>query len=185
MSRRKKNPLRELTETEREWLGRISRSQSEPASHVIRAKQILAVANGDDYTEAAKKSGRQLGDTVSRLIDRFNQEGLKAIEPKHGGGSPVQYGTTERERILREFRRKPEPETDGTVKWSLKTLCAALRKAADGLPKVSEDTIRTVLLENGYTWQGSRTWCETGQATRKRKGGTVTVTDPDTGAKKT
>ena len=50
MSRRKKDPLRTLTEEERSWLERISRSQVEPASHVARAKQILAVADGDNYS---------------------------------------------------------------------------------------------------------------------------------------
>jgi len=185
MTGQKKDPLRGLTEEERTWLERISRAQSEPASHVIRAKQILAVADGHTYTEAATLSGRKNGDAVSKLVSRFNQEGLKALEPGHGGGPLVQYGVAERERILREFRRVPDPATDGTATWSLKTLCQALRKAADGLPKVSEDTIRTVLLDNGYSWQKSRSWCETGKVVRKRKRGKVTVHDPDTGATKT
>jgi transposase len=184
MTRRKKDPLRELTKEEREWLEQISRSQSEPAIHVARAKQILAVAEGSEYTEAAQKSGYKSGDTVSQLVSRFNQEGLNAIEPRHGGGPPVQYGVEERERILKEVRRKPLPEVDGTATWSLSILCQTLRKAPDGLPGVSEDTIRKVLLEAGYSWQKTRSWCETGQVVRKRKQGKVTVTDPDTMAKK-
>jgi len=59
MTGRKKDPLRALTEEERRWLGRISRSQSEPAGHVIRAKEILAVADGHSYTEAAQLAGRK------------------------------------------------------------------------------------------------------------------------------
>ena len=35
MTGRKKDPLRKITEEEREWLERIGRSQSEPASHVV------------------------------------------------------------------------------------------------------------------------------------------------------
>ena len=110
---------------------------------------------------------------------------MHAIQPRHGGGPENKYGSPERERILQEVRRTPDPETDGTANWSLKTLCQALRKAPDGLPEVSEDTIRTVLLEAGYSWQATRSWCETGQVTRKRKAGTVTVVDPDMSAKKT
>lgn len=185
MSIRQKDPLRELTEEERSWLERISRSQAEPASHVARAKQILAVAEGYPYTEAARKSGRKSGDAVSHLVSRFNQDGMNAILPRHGGGPPVQYGVAERERILREARRKPTPEADGTASWSLSLLCQALRKAPDGLPDVSEDTIRTTLLEAGFSWQHTRSWCETGQAVRKRQRGKVIVTDPDTTAKKT
>jgi transposase len=185
MSRRKKEPLRTLTDAERAWLERISRSQHAPASHVARAKQLLNVAHGSSYQEAAFLSGRKSGDAVSSLVKRFNREGLHAIPPRHGGGPAAKYGPAARERILQEVRRQPNPETDGTATWSLKTLCQALRKAPDGLPAVSEDTIRTVLLEAGCSWQETRSWCETGTVTRKRQRGQVTVTDPDATAKKT
>jgi transposase len=185
MTRRIKEPLRTLTDEERIWLERISRSRSEPAIHVARAIQIFRVAEGASYTEAARLSGRKSGDAVSNLVKRFNQEGLNAIQPRHGGGPAVKYGAAARERILREARRKPDPQTDGTATWSLKTLCQALRKAPDGLPEVSEDTIRTVLREARFSWQETRSWCETGKVIRKRKRGKVTVIDPDATAKKT
>lgn len=185
MTRQKRDELRELSIEEREWLERISRSQSEPASHVVRAKQLLAVADGHTYTEAARIAGIKSGDTTSSLIGRFNKVGMNALQSGHGGGPKIQYGPNEHERILKEFRRKPIPEIDGTATWSLKTLCTALRKGPDGLAEVSEDTIRTVLLEHGYRWQQSRTWCETGTAVRKRKRGKVIVTDADTTPKKT
>jgi len=185
MTRRKKEPLRELTEAEKSQLKQLSRSESEPASHVIRAKQILAVAEDRDYTEAARLSGRKSGDAVAKLVKRFNQEGLKALSWRHGNGPAVKYGVVQRERILQEVRRKPEPESDGTATWSLKTLQRALRQAVDGLPELSEDTIRTVLLEAGFSWQQNRSWCQTGQVLRKRKSGQVTVVDPESTAKKT
>ena len=102
------------------------------AIHVIRAKQILAVAKGHSYTDAAILSNRKNGDEVSRLVSRFNQEGQKAIEPRHGGGAVVQYGVAERGRIMQEFRRTPKPAKDGTATWLLKTLCVALQKAPYG-----------------------------------------------------
>jgi len=82
----RKDPLRELSEEERSWLGRISRSQSEPAAHVIRAKEILLVAQGHTYSSAARLAGRKSGDAVCHLVKRFNQEGLNAIQPGHGVG---------------------------------------------------------------------------------------------------
>ena len=185
MTRRKKDPLRELSQEERDVLVRISRSASEPASHVARAREILAVAAGKSYTAAAQLGGHKVGDSVSQLVSEFNRRGLQALQWKHGGGPPVKYGGAERERILAEVRRRPDPERDGTATWSLQTLCRALRKAPDGLPTVSEDTIRTVLVEAGFSWQQSRTWCETGQVVRKRQRGRVTVIDPQTEAKKT
>lgn len=64
------------------------------------------------------------------------RDGLAAVEPRHGGGQPT-YGPEERERILAEVRRPPEREQDGTATWSLVTLQRALRRAPDGLPRVS------------------------------------------------
>jgi hypothetical protein len=55
MTRRQTNPLRALTDDERDWLLRVARSQAEPAAHVARAKALLAVADGESYTDAAKK----------------------------------------------------------------------------------------------------------------------------------
>jgi len=185
MTRRQKDPLRELTEEERKLLVRISRSHAEPASHVARAKALLAVADGQSYTEAARAAGRRSGDAVSRLVSRFNQEGLAAIEPRHGGGRRPTYTATERDRILKEARRAAEREVDGTATWSLSMLRRSLRQAPDGMPGVSTYTIWKVLREAGFSWQRSRSWCETGRAKRKRKSGEVVeVTDPDAEAKK-
>jgi transposase len=185
MTRRQNDPLRPLTEEERELLVRISRSHAQPASYVARAKALLAVAEGNSYTEAAKSAGRRSGDAVSKLVWRFNREGLAAIEPGHGGGPTPIYTAKERERILEEARRKPDREKDGTATWSLSTLRRTLRRAPDGLPAVSTYTIRKVLKEADFEWQRTRGWCETGRVKRKRKNGEVVeVVDPDAEAKK-
>lgn len=185
MSRRKKDPLRPLTERERDVLEQLSRAQSEPASHVARAKALLAVADGQSYTAAARVAGRRSGDAVSQLVSRFNREGLAAIERRHGGGPPIIYGVEERKRILAEFERPPDRKKDGTATWSLSTLQRTLREGPDGMPDVSIYTIWCVLRAAGWTWQQDRTWCKTGTVTRKRKGVAVQVTDPEAEAKKT
>jgi transposase len=182
MSRRPKDPLRPLTEPERTQLEQLSRCQAAPASHVARAKALLAVAEGNGYTDAARAAGRKSGDAVAHLVARFNKEGLSAILPGHGGGPAPQYTAKERERILSEARRTPDREQDGTATWSLTTLQRALRK--EDLPTVSRHTIWCVLHEAGLSWQKNRTWCDTGTVQRRRKSGVVSVTDPDAEAKK-
>lgn len=186
MSRRPKNPLRPLLEEERQQLMRLSRGQALAASPVARAKAVLAVADGSNYTDAARAAGRQSGDAVAALVARFNGEGLAAVVPRHGGGHPRNYSPVERERILAEARRSPDREQDGTAVWSLLTLQRAMRR--NGLPHVSTYTIWRVLVDAGLSWQKHRSWCNTGTAQRRRKraGRTVvvTVTDPDAEAKK-
>lgn len=184
MSRKPNHPLRSLTDQEREGLLAISRSYTEPAAHVARAKALLAVAEGCSFSEAARRAGRRSGDAVSQLVVRFNLFSLAALETRHGGGKPPTYTEEDHRRILREFERPPDRERDGTATWSLSLLRTALRKAPDGLPEVSTYTIWTVLRETGYTWQRDRSWCKTGGALRKRKTGAARVTDPDSEAKK-
>ena len=185
MSRRQKNPLRLLTADERGELERVSRTGSDRADRVARAKALLAVTAGARYTDAAQAAGWRLGDTVADLVASFNAVGLAALDRQHGGGPAIRYGAVERERILAEFRRAPDREQDGTATWSLSTLQRALRKAPDGLPQVSTGTILHTLWDAGYSWQESRTWCHTGTVVRRRKAGPVEVTDPDTTPKKT
>jgi hypothetical protein len=184
MSRKKKDPLRDLTEPERRELEALSRSQAATAAEVTRAKLLLAVARGDDYQDAARSVGRRSGDAVSHLVARFNAEGLAALTPRHGGGRRPTYGPEDRARIAAEAARAPTPEADGTATWSLSALRRALRAAPDGLPKVSTYTIRRALLESGSSYQRTRTWCPTGKALRRRKAGPAVVTDPDSDAKK-
>jgi len=180
-----KEPLRPLAADERGELERVTRAGSERADRVAHAKALLAVADGASFTDAARAAGRRARRAVANLVARFNRVGLAALDRQHGGGPAIQYGTPERERILQEFCRAPDRERDGTATWSLTTLQRTLRAAPEGLPQVSTRTILYTLWDAGYTWQENRTWCHTGTVTRKRKAGTVEVTDPDTAPKKT
>lgn len=185
MSHPQKDPVRLLSSEECAHLEQISRSHTEPAANVAHAKALLAVADGLRFTDAARLAGRRSGDAVAQLETRFNQTGLAAVEPGHGGDQPTRYAAPEQERILQEMRRSPDREQDGTVTWSLTTLQGALRRAPDGLPGISTYTIWCVLHDAGFRWGKDRSWRETGTAVRKRKNGTVTVTDPDATPKTT
>lgn len=184
MSRCPKESLRALTQHERQALERIARSGSERADVVARSREVLAVALGASYQDAAAGAQRQSAQAVSQLVARFNRDGLAALEPHGRGGPKTRYDAQARQRIVAEARRTPDPERDGTASWSLMTLRRALRRAPDGLPAVSTYTIGQVLHEAGYRWLAARSWCETGRAVRKRRAGTVKVTDPDSEAKK-
>jgi transposase len=163
-------PLRPLAETERSELTRISQASSEHFSHHQRAVALLAVEAGKTLTDAAKAAGWKAQKTVTRLIRRFNERGLAALDDLPRTGRPRRYGPSERARIVQELRRRPLRKEDGTATWSLTTLRCALREAHDGLPQVSTFTLLYVIHEAGYRWQKSRTWCETGKTLRKKDG---------------
>jgi transposase len=170
------HPLRPVTQDEEQALQRLVKATSERVDVVKRAQAILAVRAGKPYTEAAQEAGYQSGDSVSQLVERFNQRGLAALLMAPGRGRKATYLPEQRERIMQEFRRTPDREADQTASWSLMTLRNALRKQA--LPEVGVSTIREVLQEAGYRFGKTRTWCPTGTALRVRQAGTVTVQDP-------
>src|SRR3954449_7697757 len=103
MSRRQKEPLRALSDGEQMTLSRLSRSRRAPAAQVARANALLAIAEGQSYTAAAKQVGRRNGDTVALWVARFNREGLAAVRPGHGGGARIRYGAEAQQRILAEW----------------------------------------------------------------------------------
>jgi transposase len=178
-------PPRPLTELERQELQRVSRAPSETVIRHQRAVALLAVADGKRLIEAAHVAGWKVHDTVTRLIRRFNERGLSALDDLPRSGHPRSYGASERARIEQELLREPSRQEDSTATWSLTTLQRTLREAPDGLPHVSTFTILHALHEVGYSWQQSRTWCKTGTTLRKNKDGTVEESyDPYTQEKK-
>ena len=175
------HPLRAMTSEEERAVQRVAKASSERLDVVKRARALLAVQAGQSYTGAAHTAGYASGDSVSQLVERFNQQGLAALHIAGGRGRKAQYTADQRERIVAELQRTPARRDDGTATWSLKTLERALRREA--LPRVSASTVRAVLHEAGYRFGKTRTWCPTGTAVRKRAAGPVTVQDPKAGEK--
>lgn len=177
-----KEPLRALSEQEKRELRRVVKATSERLDVIRRAKAVLAVAGGQAFTPAAHEAGLKSGDGVGKLVKRFNQHGLAALQIAAGRGRKATYTREQRARILAQVQRAPDRKADQTASWSLQTLERALRK--QGLSKLSASTIREVLHEAGYAFGKTRTWCPTGTAIRKRKAGVVTVQDPQAQEKK-
>ena len=175
-------PLRALTDAERDQVAAIVRARSERGDLRQRAVALLAVVEGQSFDAAARRAGYTKGYTVTRLVRRFNARGLEALDIAPGRGRKATYQAVERQQILDVLQQPPEREADQSATWSLTLLQRRLR--ANGLSQVSRDTIHRTLRAAGYTYQRTRTWCLTGTARRKRKAGTVTVVDPEAEQKK-
>ncbi len=182
MARALKEPLRLLTADEQTTLARVCQATSERVERVQRATALLAVSDGATFTAAAAQAGYRSTSAVTALVRRFNRRGLAVLTIATGRGRKRIYGPTARAQIVATAQRPADRRQDGTATWSLSTLERTLRR--EGLPRVGATTVRRVLEEAGASYQRTRTWCPTGTAQRVRKSGTVTVTDPDTEAKR-
>ena len=92
------------------------KATSERMDVVKRAKALLAVQAGKPYTEAALKAGYKSGDSISQLVERFNQRGLAALLIAPGRGRKETYTPEQRERIVQELERAPDQSrSDGNM----------------------------------------------------------------------
>lgn len=65
---RQKHPLRALSEQEERELQRLIKATSERLDIIRRAKALLAVAEGQSFTEAAHQADLKSGDGVGKLM---------------------------------------------------------------------------------------------------------------------
>src|SRR2546421_12912327 len=96
---------------------------------VKRVNALLAVRAGTSYTEAALVAGYKSNDTISRLVSRFNQYGLRALSIAAVRGRKPTYTRAQQTRILTEVQRSPDRKEDETDTWYLKTLRQELHKS--------------------------------------------------------
>src|SRR4051812_24118546 len=112
--------LRKLTDDEREELTRWAQSRTMPAGDVLRARLILALADGLSYSRIEDHLGISRP-TIARWKDRFEKESLAGLEPRHKGSDPRTVTAAVQARVLRKTNQKPE---DGSTHWSCRKMAA-------------------------------------------------------------
>lgn len=133
---------------ERSALERLSRSRTEEARVVERAKIVLACLAGHRNDEVAAPLGLQAA-TVGRWRTRYAAEGLAGLRDRGRSGKPPVYPTGElRQRILTQLEAPPPV---GLASWDGGTLAAALG--------VSDDAVWRVLRTEGIQLRRLRSWC--------------------------
>ena len=91
------HPLRAMTQEEEQALERSVKASSERVDVVKRARALLAVRAGKAYSEAAQEAGYKSGDSVSQLVERFNQHALAGLFIAPGRGRKETYTSEQRE----------------------------------------------------------------------------------------
>lgn len=79
MDKKQPHPLRAFTLQEEQALRRMVNATSERLDVVKRTRALLCVQEGQSFTDAARQAGYKSGDSVSQLVQRFNQRGLQAL----------------------------------------------------------------------------------------------------------
>jgi transposase len=108
-------------------------------------------------------------DTVRDVIHRFNEIGLRALDPRWAGGRPRRISDDDEAFIVATATTRPGKLGRPFTRWSLRKLAEYLATNPDRRLVVGRERLRQLLRDNEVSWQRTRTWKES--------------TDPDLDAK--
>jgi transposase len=133
---------------DRKELERLSKSRTDEARLVERAKIVLGCLAGYRNDEIASELGIQAA-TVGVWRKRFATEGLAGLQDRARSGKPPVYPAQElRGRILKQLEVPPPA---GLAGWDGGTLACAL--------EVSSDMVWRILRKEGIQLRRHRSWC--------------------------
>jgi transposase len=127
-----------LTDEQRRTLTKWTRGRSTPARQVLRAKIVLAAAEGRENQDIAAEL-RCTRRTVGTWRNRFAEHGLAGIaqDAPRGGRAPAVRSDKEAE-IIRKTTQETPPNA---TQWSTRSMAQAVG--------VSKDTVQRVWRDNG------------------------------------
>jgi len=129
-------------------LERLSKSRTDEARMVERAKVVLGCLAGRRNDEVSAELGIQAA-TVGMWRRRFASEGLAGLRDRARPGKPPVYPIAQlRQRILKQLEAPPPA---GLASWDGGTLAQALG--------VSDDVVWRVLRKEGIQLRRHRSWC--------------------------
>jgi transposase len=162
--------VRRLTDAEGRELQRIVRRGSGKSDNSVvkwrRALVVLASAGGNEVAVIARMV-QTSPDRVREMIHRFNELGMKSLDPVWAGGRPRRITTTERELIISSAKARPTALGQPFTRWSLRKLRRYL--VTKQHLSVSVERLRQILAEEEITFQATKTWKESPDPRREEK----------------
>jgi transposase len=137
-----------LTEDDRQTLQQWVRSSKTEQRMVLRARIILAAAEGSATQAIAQQLGQRTA-TVSKWRLRFARQGLRGLRDGARTGPPRRYDAGMERWILQQL---DQPPPSGYAVWNGSLL-------AEALGDVSATHVWRVLRQRGIQLQRRRSWC--------------------------
>jgi transposase len=164
--------VRRLSDEEGRQLQRIVRRGGGRSEKSIvkwrRALVVLASAGGNDVAAIARLV-QTSEDRVREMIHRFNETGMRSLDPQWAGGRPRQITTTDRQLIVATAQKRPRSLGRPFSRWSIRKLRDYLATRKGRRVRISRERLRQILAEEGITFQRTKTWKESPDPQRDEK----------------
>jgi transposase len=164
--------VRRLSDEEGQRLLRIvRRGEPKAIKSVIRYRRamvVLASASGNTVPAIARLVAAD-EDTVRELIHRFNDVGMKALDPRWAGGRPRRISAEDEDFLVATAITRPEKLGCPFTHWSLRKLVGYLADNAVRVVPIGRERVRQLLADHEITFQRTKTWKESPDPQREAK----------------
>jgi transposase len=163
--------VRRLNDAEGRELQRIVRRGGKSDRSIVkwrRAMVVLASAGGNDVATIARLV-QTSPDRVREMIHRFNDLGMRSLDPQWAGGRPRLITTSDREVIVETARCRPTKLGRPFTHWSIRKLADYLATKKGRKVRVGRERLRQILVAEGITFQRTKTWKESPDPQKEEK----------------
>ena len=158
----KRVQVRRLNDEEGRQLQQIVRRGGKSDRSIVkwrRAMVVLASAGGNDVATIARLVHTS-PDRVREMIHRFNDLGMRSLDPRWAGGRPRQITTADRALIVKTAGTRPTKLRLPFTHWSVRKLAEHLASRKGRKVRVGRERLRQILIAAGITFQRTKTWKE-------------------------
>lgn len=163
--------VRRLNDAEGQELQRIVRRGGKTDRSIVkwrRAMVVLASAGGNDVATIARLVHTS-PDRVREMIHRFNDVGMRSLDPQWAGGRPRQITTSDRGFIVEMAKARPTTLGCPFTHWSIRKLAGYLAAKKGRKVRVGRERLRQILIAEGITFQRTKTWKESPDPFKEQK----------------
>jgi transposase len=167
----KRVQVRRLNDVEGRQLQQIVRRGGKSDRSIVkwrRAMVVLASAGGNDVAAIARLV-QTSPDRVREMIHRFNDLGMRSLDPQWAGGRPRQITTTDRALIVKTATTRPRKLGRPFTHWSIRKLVEHLATRKGRKVRIGRERLRQILIAEGITFQRTKTWKESPDPAKESK----------------
>jgi transposase len=167
----KRVQVRRLNDAEGRQLQQIVRRGGKTDRSIVRwrrAMVVLASAGGNDVAAIARLV-QTSPDRVREMIHRFNDLGMRSLDPQWAGGRPRQITTTDRALIVKTATTRPRKLGRPFTHWSIRKLADYLATRKGRKVMIGRERLRQILIAEGITFQRTKTWKESPDPLKEEK----------------
>jgi transposase len=133
-----------------------------------RALVVHASAGGNTVPVIARLVATS-EDRVREMIHRFNELGMRSLDPQWAGGRPRRITTDDEEFIVEIAETRPEALGRPFTRWSIRKLVDYLADNETRVVMIGRERLRQILKAHDVTFQRTKTWKESNDPDRDIK----------------